>query len=122
MGSTLLFKVRICFMSPQLTSTARFLCTRNIKPNLGQRKNSRQTRPSNTTIKQGIEDEKCSKSSSLLQTFSPKSVFAAGTAKRTAELMKRKAPLVSEEEEQHEKEHGRRTGTKTGMETIQFNK
>lgn len=113
MGSTLLFKVRICFMSLQLTSTARFLCTRNIKPNLGERKNNRQTRPANRTIRQGTEDEKCNKSSTLLQASFPKSVFAAGTAKRTAELMKKKAPLVSEEE-QYEKEHGCRTGTKTG--------
>lgn len=113
MGSTLLFKVRICFMSLQLTSTARFLCTRNIKPNLGERKNNRQTRPASRTIRQGTEDEKCNKSSTLLQASFPKSVFAAGTAKRTAELMKKKAPLVSEEE-QYEKEHGCRTGTKTG--------
>lgn len=114
MGSTLLFKVRICFMSLQLTSTARFLCTRNIKPNLGERKNNRQARPASRTIRQGTEDEKFNKSSTLLQASFPKSVFAAGTAKRTAELMKKKAPLVSEEEEQYEKEHGCRTGTKTG--------
>ncbi|XP_043999159.1 mitochondrial ribonuclease P catalytic subunit [Gambusia affinis] len=114
MGSTMLLKFRICFMSPQLTSTARFLCTRDIKPNLGgrqiDRKNSGQTRIANKTFRHGTEDVKTKKSSMLLQTSFPKSVFAAGTAKRTAELMKRKAPAVSEEEEQHEEEQERRTG------------
>ncbi|KAM4723627.1 mitochondrial ribonuclease P catalytic subunit isoform 2-T2 [Anableps anableps] len=118
MGSTLLLKVRICFMSPQLTSTARFLCTRAIKPTLGGRQvdknNSGQTRIANKTIRQGTEDGKSHKTSLLLQKSFTKSVFAAGTAKRTAELMKRKAPLVSKEEDQHEEEHGRRAERRTG--------
>ncbi|KAK5617506.1 hypothetical protein CRENBAI_005192 [Crenichthys baileyi] len=49
----------------------------------------------------------------LPQTSFPKSVFAAGTAKRTAELMKRKAPLVFQEEEQHEDDHRHSAVTKT---------
>lgn len=106
-------------MSPQLTSTARFLCTRDIKPNLGgrqiDRKNSGQTRIANKTFRHGTEDVKTKKSSMLLQTSFPKSVFAAGTAKRTAELMKRKAPAVSEEEEQHEEEQERMTGMVTAI-------
>ncbi|XP_027856318.1 mitochondrial ribonuclease P catalytic subunit [Xiphophorus couchianus] len=114
MGSTLLLKFRICFISPQLTSTARFLCTRDIKPNLEgrqiDRKNSGQTRIANRTIRHGTEDVNTKKSSMLLQTSFPKSVFAAGTAKRTAELMKRKAPAVFEEEEQHQEEQKRMTG------------
>uniref|UniRef100_A0A3P9NU74 Mitochondrial ribonuclease P catalytic subunit n=1 Tax=Poecilia reticulata TaxID=8081 RepID=A0A3P9NU74_POERE len=87
MGSTLLLNFRICFMSPQLTSTARFLCTRDIKPNLGgrqvDRKNSGQTRIANRTIRHGTEDVNTKKSSMLLQTSFPKFGFAAGTAKRT---------------------------------------
>lgn len=34
----------------------------------------------------------------------PKSVFAAGTAKRTAEMLRRKSPLLSPDEEEHEEE------------------
>ncbi|XP_012717054.2 mitochondrial ribonuclease P catalytic subunit [Fundulus heteroclitus] len=116
MAPTLLLKVRMCFGSPQLTSTARFLCTKDIKPNIGgrkvDRKNNRQPEIPNRAFRQDTEDGKSKKSSMLPQTSFPRSVFAAGTAKRTAELMKRKAQLVSEEEEQQD--GGRRTGIKIG--------
>ncbi|XP_015245378.1 PREDICTED: mitochondrial ribonuclease P protein 3 [Cyprinodon variegatus] len=118
MGSVFLLKVRICFMPPQLTSTARFLCTKDIKPNLGGRQVDRnstgQTRIANRNNRQVTESGTSSNSKKLWQNSYPKSVFAAGTAKRTAELMRQKAPPVSEEEEQQGGEDGCRTATRPG--------
>lgn len=45
------------------------------------------------------------KTSTVRQTPAfPKSVFAAGTAKRTAEMLSRKSPLLSPDEEEHVEE------------------
>ena len=107
MGSTLLIKVRICLKplkpffhqggslstslckSPQLPLSARFLCTRHNNPNPGGRQADRRD---TTTVRQ--------------KPVFPKSVFAAGTAKRTAEIQKRREGLVFEEEEQEERRRG----------------
>uniref|UniRef100_A0A3Q1HAD9 Mitochondrial ribonuclease P catalytic subunit n=1 Tax=Acanthochromis polyacanthus TaxID=80966 RepID=A0A3Q1HAD9_9TELE len=131
MSSTLILKARICqkslqplihqarpalftlSKSLQLPPSARFLCTRN--PNQTDRKTrgqtDRQPRIENNAIRQGkgrlwndAVDGR-GKSSTFRQKPSfPKSVFAAGTAKRTAEMLKRKASVVSEEEEEDEPE------------------
>lgn len=47
----------------------------------------------------------------------PKSVFAAGTAKRTAEMLKRKTALVSQVEGWHEEEPEGRTTSGAGRTT-----
>ncbi|XP_033497711.1 mitochondrial ribonuclease P catalytic subunit [Epinephelus lanceolatus] len=110
--------------SSQLPVLARFLCTRDTNPNLGgrqtDRRNSgrsdRQGGVKNSTIRHkewGLWDDSVKgrgKSSTLWQRPSiPKSVFAAGTAKRTTELLKRKAAVASQEEEQHVGEPTRRS-------------
>ncbi|XP_035466677.1 mitochondrial ribonuclease P catalytic subunit isoform X1 [Scophthalmus maximus] len=127
MGSTLLSKVRICFrpLKPHLAintslcekaqspPTARCLSTRDNNPNSGGRqtagRNSGQT-DGHGGVKYGSvrhrqgglwEDsaDGGGKSSTLKQRPSfPKSVFSAGTAKRTTEMLKRKAALASGEE------------------------
>ncbi|TMS20892.1 Mitochondrial ribonuclease P catalytic subunit [Larimichthys crocea] len=132
MGSTLMYKVRICqkavqplfhqrssafFMlkaegrSSQIPLSARFLCTRDSDSHLGSRQTDRrssgQTGVKNTTIR-GREEESWydaasgrGRSSPLRQHHPfPKSVFAAGTAKRTTELLKKKAALASRDEEE----------------------
>lgn len=151
MGSSLIFKVRICLKplkpflhqghsallpisttlckTPQLPPTARFLCTRNSKPNLGGRQTVRKTSGQHDghggvkhkTIRhrQGEwwEDAEDSggKSFTLRQKTSfPKSVFSAGTAKRTAEVLRRKAAPASEDKEEAEKEPERRGTRRAG--------
>ncbi|XP_032357144.1 mitochondrial ribonuclease P catalytic subunit [Etheostoma spectabile] len=91
--------------SPQLPLSARFLCTRDTKSNPGGRQTDKsnsgrtdgQSGVNNGTIR--CRDEELwdgavkgkDKSSTLWQRPSfPKSVFAAGTAKRTAEMLRRK--------------------------------
>uniref|UniRef100_A0A8C2XNV7 Mitochondrial ribonuclease P catalytic subunit n=1 Tax=Cyclopterus lumpus TaxID=8103 RepID=A0A8C2XNV7_CYCLU len=107
--------------SPQLPLSARFLCTRHTTPTPG----GRQTDRGNSGQADGQEGVRNSsnrrreeelwdgaakgrgKSSSLWQrTSPPKSVFAAGTAKRTTEMLKRKAP---QDVEQHAGEPEGRT-------------
>ncbi|XP_049918529.1 mitochondrial ribonuclease P catalytic subunit isoform X1 [Epinephelus moara] len=108
--------------SSQLPVLARFLCTRDTNPNLGgrqtDRRNSRQSDRQggvkNSTIRHkewGLWDDavKGRGKSSTLWPSVPKSVFAAGTAKRRTELLKRKADVASQEEEQHVGEPTRRS-------------
>lgn len=114
------------YESSRLPSAARFLCTRDAKPNHGGRltdiKKGSQTDgqdgEKNRTVRQRKEERwentvvRKGKSFTLQQKSSfPKSVFAAGTAKRTAEMLKRKAGLFSEDEDETEgkatKEAGR---------------
>ncbi|XP_028421783.1 mitochondrial ribonuclease P catalytic subunit isoform X1 [Perca flavescens] len=127
MGSTLILKVRICLKplkpffhqgsvafftlnpslckSSQLPLSARFLCTRDTKPNPGGRQtdksNSGRTNGQggvkNSTIRcreeelwDGAVNGKGKRSTLWQRPSFPKSVFAAGTAKRTAEMLKRK--------------------------------
>ncbi|KAK2891538.1 hypothetical protein Q8A73_017203 [Channa argus] len=108
----------------QLPLTAQFLCTRHTNPKLGRRltdgQNSRQTdgQPGlrNGAIRHGKEEMKDDmegslKSFTLRQRSSfPKSVFAAGTAKRTAEMLKRKSAVVSKDEEKPETRTARGAG------------
>ncbi|XP_033991227.1 mitochondrial ribonuclease P catalytic subunit [Trematomus bernacchii] len=127
MGSTLLFKGRIClkpfyhrgsfftlnssiFKSSHLPLSARSLCTRGPFPKPGARHTDRssdtQGGVNKSTFQNREEDfgdgARRGKSSTVRQKPSfPKSVFAAGTAKRTAEIQKRKAALFFQEEEQH---------------------
>ncbi|XP_034531497.1 mitochondrial ribonuclease P catalytic subunit [Notolabrus celidotus] len=130
MGSTLILKVKI-FLKPltpylhqgtlsvckssQLPLSARFLCTRDSNP----KPDGRQAEPKNRG--QGFVQKSAFRrrdegswddggkgkgvTSNLRQKpVFPKSVFAAGTAKRTAEMLVRKAALVSQDKEEHEEE------------------
>ncbi|XP_040916973.1 mitochondrial ribonuclease P catalytic subunit [Toxotes jaculatrix] len=115
--------------SPQVPLTARFLCTRDNNPNSGGaqtvRRNIGQTngqggikyrtmRHRQGELWEGAEDGR-GKSSTLSQrSFYPKSVFSAGTAKKTAEMLKRKAALASEDEEDLEKKPEGRTARGAG--------
>ncbi|XP_028251271.1 mitochondrial ribonuclease P catalytic subunit [Parambassis ranga] len=119
MGSTLILNVRIYLKSfksftimtqSQLLPSARFFCTRD--PKLGGREVDRRNRvqsvkpvriKNNSIRRQEDEMDPRGMSSALQQRPSfLKSVFAAGTAKRTAEMLRRKSSLVAEEEEQDE--------------------
>lgn len=143
MGSILILKVRICLRpskpfihqgalftlntslckSPQLPLSARFLCTRDTNPGgrHTDRRNSGQGGVKNGTTRRReseLWDDAVTgrgKGFTLRQKpFFPKSVFAAGTARRTAEMLKRKAAVVSQDEEQHEEEAGGRTARGAG--------
>ncbi|XP_074517099.1 mitochondrial ribonuclease P catalytic subunit [Sebastes fasciatus] len=121
-GGSALFRLNT---SSQLPVSARSLCTRHTNPNPGgrqtDRRNSGQTDGQqggvrNSPIRRREEDlwDGAVKGRGKSDTFGQrpsftKSVFAAGTAKRTAEMLKRKAALVSEDEEQHEGEPEGRT-------------
>lgn len=143
MGSSLILKVRICLKtlkplfhqgcSDLLVSphTARFLCTRDSNPRQPDRGNSRQTigqaRLKNGVIRQRTEEfvdgvgEGRGKTSALRQRPSfPKSVFTAGTAKRTAEMLKRKTGLPSEDDGQHDAELERRASRAEGRRIQDF--
>ncbi len=139
MSSTLILNVRICqkllkpffcqgssalmtqktslCKSSQLPLSTRFLSTRDSNPNPDGRQtdrgNIRQGEVKNTTIRCEEEepwDEAAKRKDTLRQRFSyPKSVFAAGTAKKTAEMLRRKAALVSQVKEQHVEETEGRT-------------
>lgn len=98
--------------SPQLPLSARLLCTRHKNPTPGARQADRGNggqadgqggvrnsgnRRREEELWDGAEKGK-GQSSSIWQRTSPlKSVFAAGTAKRTMEMLKRKAPPDVEE-------------------------
>lgn len=113
-------KTSMC-KSSQLPLVARFLCTRDSNSNPGgrhtDRRNSGQGGVKKNTIRhreEGSWDDAVKgrgKSSFIRQSPSfPKSVFAAGTAKRTTEKLRRKAALGSQDEEQHvEEPKGRST-------------
>ncbi|KAK5857042.1 hypothetical protein PBY51_010311 [Eleginops maclovinus] len=141
MGSTLIFKGRLClrhfyhqgsfctlnssmFKSSQLPLTARSLCTRDTYSKPGARHTDRRTDvqggAKKSTFQNREEDLRdgaskgSGKSSTVRQKPSfPKSVFAAGTAKRTAEIQKWKAGVFFQEEEQHEGEPEGRTPRRT---------
>ncbi|XP_077395985.1 mitochondrial ribonuclease P catalytic subunit [Festucalex cinctus] len=106
-----------------LPYTTHIQCSRDWRcgPEL-RKNNSRQTRVQgkvkNSTFRQRADDlwdntaDGGDKNFTGLQNLSiPKSVFAAGTAKRTAEIMKRKAGLFPEEEN-HEEPVSRTNGRK----------
>uniref|UniRef100_UPI0037E86A5F mitochondrial ribonuclease P catalytic subunit isoform X2 n=1 Tax=Semicossyphus pulcher TaxID=241346 RepID=UPI0037E86A5F len=126
MGSTLILKVRVCLKpltpflrqgssalstlqtsmckSSQLPLLARFLCTRNSNPNLGGRqtdkRNSGQGGVKKYTIRrreEGLWDDYAKGREGV-----SKSVFAAGTAKRTREMLMRKSALISQDEQEPE--------------------
>ncbi|CAK6962047.1 mitochondrial ribonuclease P catalytic subunit [Scomber scombrus] len=128
MGSTLILKVRICLKPLQpffhqgtsafltiktpvslvVPPTARFLCTRNTNYNPARSRetdrNNRQTNRqaggkhgTNRWVEEELWDGAVERRLKKEQSF-PKSVFAAGTAKRTAEMLKRKAPMAHEDE------------------------
>ena len=101
--------------SPRLPPTARSLCTRDTNPSSGGRQTVRRNGGQadghagvkNRTIRHRQRDlwedaeDGGGKSSTLRHRPSfPKSVFSAGTAKRTAEVLKRKGALASEYEEE----------------------
>ena len=82
----------------------RTMCTKGIKP--GERKSP--PRKNDTTIRQ-TESFKVRQMPSF-----PTSVFAAGNAKRTTEMLKRKTALASLEQEDAAGDQPRRRGFKTG--------
>nr|XP_046267970.1 mitochondrial ribonuclease P catalytic subunit isoform X2 [Scatophagus argus] len=116
MGSVLMSKVRICqklltlkaylYKSSQLPFSARLLCTRDTNSNPSGRQTDRKNRGQgvfkNPTIRWREEElwDDAMKRSTSLQSSLRKSVFAAGTAKRVAEVLRRKAALVSQDEKQ----------------------
>lgn len=115
-GSSAFFtqKTSLC-KSSQLPFSARFLCTRDSSSNPGgrhtDRSNSGQGGVKNNTIRHQAEESwedaanGRGKRATLRQIPSfPKSVFTAGTAKRTAERLRRKAALVSQDEQQQVEE------------------
>ncbi|CAG5866155.1 unnamed protein product [Menidia menidia] len=133
MGSSWMLKVRVClqpffnqerpafltvktclWQPPQLASSARFLCSRDTNQDLGGRHTDKRSNPKSAgqgAIRQartGLWDDAVdgrNKRSALKPRPSfPKSVFAAGTAKKTAEIMKMKASLGSGNTELHEEE------------------
>lgn len=147
MGSTVILKVRICLkplqpffhqgsssflnirtpVSLAVPITARFLCTKHTNYNptrretdkRNNRQNSRQAGGKHGTIRwaedelwDGAEERRGKK-----DRLYPKSVFAAGTAKRTAEMLKRKSPVVPEDEEEEDEEPVRRRDAGTVWET-----
>lgn len=117
MGSTFILKVRTCLRSPQLPSSAYFFCTREFKLQIGGRQTDRGNSNKSVGLRikniiQGTDDGFNKKSTVRKLPSFPKSVFTAGTAKRTAEIMRRKASLVSVDEE----EPAPRTSKKAGRE------
>lgn len=131
MGSTLILNVRIYLKSftsftiltqSQLLPSARFFCTRD--PKLGGREVDRRNRvqtikqvriKNNSIRRQEDEMDPRGISSALQQRPSfPKSVFAAGTAKRTAEMLRRKLSLAAEEEEHDEEAPEQRASRRAG--------
>lgn len=97
----------LCKSSP-LPLSARYLCTRHSKSNPGSRhtdgRNTGQGALKKDTIRHRQEElwgGTRGKSSNLRQKPSfPKSVFAAGTAKRMSEMQKGQVALVSQDDEQ----------------------
>ncbi|XP_044023556.1 mitochondrial ribonuclease P catalytic subunit [Siniperca chuatsi] len=107
--------------SPQLPLSARFLCTRDTNSNPGgrqtDRRNSGHGGVKNGTIRRREEElwddavKGRGKGSTLRQKpFFPKSVFAAGTAKWTTEILKSKTALGIQDEEEPEGRTTRRAG------------
>lgn len=116
--------------SPQLFSSPRLLCTGDcntnqtitLKVNRKNQKTEGQGTVKNKAIRQTHKEllndagnGRSKESLFLERPFFPKSVFAAGTAKRMADRMKRKASLVSEDVEQLEE--GREYKAKKGAGT-----
>lgn len=84
-------------------SSVRFLCTKDSDFNPNGRWTDRKFggqsfKPQNTTRHIGEELWDDVVQGRRMRNSSPKSVFAAGTAKRTAEMMRRKSPQVSPDE------------------------
>ncbi|XP_030212854.1 mitochondrial ribonuclease P catalytic subunit [Gadus morhua] len=111
MGATFLFQARLCLYGLSQSSgiihlgkmCVRTMCTKGIKP--GERKSP--PRKNDTTIRQ-TESFKVRQMPSF-----PTSVFAAGNAKRTTEMLKRKTALASLEQEDAAGDQPRRRGFKT---------
>lgn len=128
-GSSAFFtqKTSLC-KSLQLAPSARFLCTRDSNPG-GRDINRRYTGQGGTkknTIRQREEEswedtvKGRGKGNTLRQRPSfPKSVFAAGTAKRTTEMLRRKAVLGSWDEDLPMTEPKERPQRGTGSRTSQ---
>lgn len=134
MGSTFILKARTCLKSSQLLlhtggpafsplnpPQARFLYTRDLSLTLGVRQTHRsssgQGGVKNSFTRRGEDDSPGNgggdKRFSLRQKpLFPKSVFAAGTARRTAEMQRRKVPLVCEDEEEPKRRTDRGEGEK----------
>ena len=112
MGATFLFKARLCLNGLSHSSgiihqgkmCARTMCTKGINP--GERKSS--PRNTDTTVRQ-TESFKVRQMPSF-----PTSVFAAGNAKRTTEMLKRKTAPPSLEQEFAAGDQPRRRGFKKG--------
>ncbi|XP_041667918.1 mitochondrial ribonuclease P catalytic subunit [Cheilinus undulatus] len=121
-GSSSLSTPKTSVRESQLPLSVRFLCTRDSKANTSSRqtkiKNSGQSVERKNAVRRREEllwDNDGlgrSKTPTLRQRPSfPKSVFAAGTAKRTAEMFMRKSALGSQNEGQHAEEAEARTRT-----------
>ncbi|KAM6969612.1 mitochondrial ribonuclease P catalytic subunit [Tautogolabrus adspersus] len=111
-------KSSVCKPS-QLPLSVRFLCTRDPNPNLNGRQADKKNNGQGVVKKSKSREEGSwndggmgrGKTSTLRQRpIFPKSVFAAGTAKRTAEMLMKKSALVFQDKDRHIAEpEGRRT-------------
>ncbi|KAG7511170.1 hypothetical protein JOB18_042293 [Solea senegalensis] len=127
MGLNFLSKVLICLRprqsflnelkSSQLLPTSRFLSSRDSNSNSGGRQNTAgQNRDGHRGMKYNITrqrqgtlwedslDRGDNGFTGKRKQSLPKSVFSAGTAKRTAEMLKKKTALAAEDEQEPEKE------------------
>lgn len=105
--------LKYVWRSQQLPSSSRSLCTNDASPDLGWRRAGRNQGRGRTDGHAGIKPKPFPQRTGEFlkddidrraqKAFSPKSVFAAGTAKRTADILKKKALLVSQEDEPGEK-------------------
>lgn len=112
---THLFMSNASMCKSQLPLSARFLCSRD-SVTIPDGRYKKKGNGSHGGVKKNTtrhRDEELwddamlgkRKTSSVRQTPAfPKSVFAAGTAKRTAEMLKRKSPPLSPDEEEHAEE------------------
>lgn len=104
-GTKTFFARKSFVCKSQLPLSARYLCTRHSKSNQGSRhtdgRNTEQgALKKDPDIRHG-QEELWGKSSNLRQKPSfPKSVFAAGTAKRVSEMQKRQVARASQDDEQ----------------------
>lgn len=144
MGSTFILNFRICQknLKPLFQGSSTFfthntflckspqhlLCTRNSDSSLGygqkDRQYSRQGGIHTNTIRHnggeswGYAAKGREKSTTVRQRPSfPKSVFAAGTAKRTSEILRKKAALLSQDVEQQDEEPKGRSTRGSGSRT-----
>lgn len=99
-----------------LDSSVRFLCTKDSDFNPSGRWTDRKYsgesfKHPNTIRHSGEELWDDVVQGRMMRNSSPKSVFAAGTAKRTAEMLRRKSPQVPQDEKDQPTDRSRKAGS-----------